>query len=110
MIKIPYTKKELSEALSSLRDKDFNEAIHEEVKQKIMALLPLEKKEHNKRVAEDNGITVMELINSPNYQTLVEEYEASKMKEMVQIFMKRLDMTEVQAHAMVAIAAGVLEV
>ena len=66
------------------------------------------KVELNKEVAENNGISVETLINSPNYNVLIEEYKNKLIYDTVAV-MKKAGLEDKQAWAIIAQGLGLLD-
>lgn len=77
-----------------------------EITKKFEDYFPAEKKELNKKIADFHGISVEQLINSPNYKVLNEEYGGHYVREMVASLKQEMGATDVQAWAVIAVAMG----
>lgn len=104
---IPYNKIELSLALLALNDVD--EELLVKTAEKLKPLGEKTQKEINKEVAEDNGITVAELIASPNFEKLISNFEEKKIKAIQKTLMEDLGITDKQAWAVIAAGMGLLD-
>lgn len=107
MLKIPYNSMELRMAVVELNG--FPQDEIDVISKKLEKCTePLEdKKQINKMIAEDNGITVLELINSNNYEILKEEFQKSFLYKTVDL-MEEVGLTNVQAWALIASSIGLL--
>lgn len=77
---LPYTEVELMASLASL-----DEAIllQEQVQDSIRKTFSLSQAEANREAAKFHGVSVLDLINSPNYTTLMQSYQESLVLELV---------------------------
>lgn len=119
-MKIPYDKFQLKMALVGLEKKfpgtETEEEMHEKLKMIADDLgdfatkqIPDEKSEINKKIAEFHGIQVVDLLNSPNYQILCDEYITDIVKQMVSRLKIDLVLNDVEAWAFLARAMGVIK-
>lgn len=99
MIKIPYSSMELRVALLNFDENKFSEDKIKELKSEFEDLS--NDKDQNKRVAEYHGISVEQLINSPNYKVLCEEYGESIIYEFVKKLKEKFETTDKEAWALV---------
>ena len=109
-IKIPYNKLELTIALSGIseNDKDFIKKLTK-IKDDLLKKMPGSKKERNKLIAEENGISVKDLLNSPNYELLGSQYEERIFNDFRNRIKDDLNLTEKQSWAIVAVAFGLMD-
>lgn len=107
-MRIPYDKFQLTLALLEVFRNDNLEEKLKLLDDEVFQLEDLNKAVLNKKVAENNGISVLDLINSPNYTTLVGEYQEESMKEGVSKMREILDITDIQAWALFAHAVGLI--
>ena len=68
------------------------------------------KKDLNQKIAEYNGISVKNLLNSPNYSCLMWWLHKIQTKRIYGQNDRKLDISEKEAWALVAVAAGLLEI
>ncbi len=113
-MEIPYTKFELLIALAELKlslddeeklDKQLME-IENEMSAEFSAT---DKKELNELIAKHHGIGVVELINSPNYRLLCDEYKNDALKKLVKKTVEKMGITEKAAWAIIAGVGGLLD-
>lgn len=105
-MKIPYDEFDLLMARFSIKIDDPEKA--ESVCQEAFALMPKSKAEFNEVVAAHNGISVVDLINSPNYKVLGSEYVESIIKIVVEKLKSDLGLTDVQAWSVAAESFGLV--
>ncbi len=104
---LPYTKLDLLVALKTA------EPLIDKLTEKGDLLEPLpgdtdDPKEQKKAIAEHHGITLMELINSPNYEKLVDEFAEWGTKQ----YIKRLEgmgFDHKQSCAILAVGSNLLD-
>lgn len=110
-MKIPYSGLELRVALigamHAVTDKKSMRALEKLVKE---LGLPVEKEDLNKKIARFNGISVAELINSPNYSLLRDEYLDNSMAGIIDKMVVKFHITQKEAYALVALGSGLLHV
>lgn len=106
----PYDKITLQIALitASKKFEEYEKANGEGYKDEIVNSLATENKSLNIAVAEHNGITVDQLINSPNYQLLKTEYMNDLMLKFMSSLKLKINLTDKEAWAILCIATGVL--
>lgn len=108
-IKCPYSKKDLTKIACGLDAK-----LTEEVKAKLTILVDQmadgmgTKQQVNATVAKENGITILDLINSPNYSLLVQEQYVERTKTFIRNLID-LGLTKKEAFALLAVAAKEVE-
>lgn len=110
-MKIPYTALELRVALIGLDEEKFNEKKMSEIGGEIedeMGSSPKENKDLNMKIAEHHGISVERLVDSPNYKILVQEYEDSRICQLIKKLVEKLGITDKEAWALMAYALGLL--
>jgi hypothetical protein len=109
MIKIPYDRLQLTVALIALsRRKDLEEKL-KEITSKLEGIVPNSKKDLNQKTADENGITLEQLINSHNYEKLCQDYRESSIRKLITEMQALLEITDVQAWAIFADAKGLLD-
>jgi len=107
-IKIPYEIFELRVALLELQQRsDFNAQVLDEALKSLE--LPTEKSEINKRAAEFQGISVLDLINSPNYETLVAECSHATLEKLIQTMKDDGGLKDIEAWAIFALSTDILK-
>lgn len=97
MLKAPYSKWEMMGALGGITEEQAKKM--EKLGEETDKLVPSNKKELNAKTAEFHGITTEQLINSPNYQMLCQEFAESLIMNFIEILKKKVGLTEVQAWA-----------
>lgn len=104
MINIPYSQLELDIALLGVSNR-IEDAVATEVMQEIVACFEQKagktQAETNSKIAEFHGITVIDLINSPNLNTLVEMFKESRTIEMKTVLMEKLGVSDKEAWAII---------
>ena len=109
-MKIPYNGWELRLALLGLDEKKFDKDKMKEMKDVIESVLSKEEvKDLNKRIAEFHGISVEQLINSLNYKVLCSEFVESALRKVAETIMKKFDIAEKEAWALMALGLGLLD-
>ncbi len=88
-------------SLKNLDEDKFSKAM-DQLEAEFDMNVPKDKAGMNKRVAEENGITVGELINSPNYQTLLDEYRQTLIPRTIKRMAEVTGLTEIQCWALFA--------
>lgn len=105
MINVPYNALDMRIALLGVDSKfEENETALLELGDKLN-----EKYGSNKKttiMAEYYNISVLDLINSPNYKTLVEDYDEMITKELVQELCTKVGLTDKEAWAVVLHMTG----
>ena len=97
-IKVPYDDLTLKIALLG-SEKKLTKKITKKIEQKLNREFGKDKAEKNIKIAEENGITVKTLINSPNYKTIVEEYDSKAAKRFVEILKEEANLNDKEAWA-----------
>jgi len=105
----PYDQLTLKLALLGLETKMEDTSLAEKINDRLSDFLVDDKAELNKRIAKHNGIEVTDLINSPNYKTLMEEYSQKLMMQAIDI-LKEESFTDKEAWALLAIGTGILKI
>jgi len=72
-MRVPYPKDQLLLAMASVDEKLFSDP--ESIQDSLGEILNVEQPSLNLQAAEHNGISVLDLINSPNYETLIKRYQ-----------------------------------
>ncbi|MEK7097842.1 MAG: hypothetical protein AAB906_03280, partial [Patescibacteria group bacterium] len=108
VVEIPYNNWELRLALIGLTADLEDEEKTKELRAEFESRLPKEKKDLNKKIADSNGITAEQLINSPNYQVLHQEYINGVIHDLVNTIKKQFNATDIQAWALIAVALGLI--
>lgn len=109
-MKIPYDWWELRLALLGLDEEKFDKDKMKEMNDTIESVLPKEEvKDLNKRIAEFHGISVEQLINSPNYKVLCSEFIENALRKVAGMVMKKFDIAEKEAWALIALGLGLLD-
>lgn len=106
MIKVPYSLMELRAALIIFDEKDLDEKKMNELAAEFDSVLSAD--DHNQRIAEYHGISVEQLINSPNYKALCGEYGESVVKEFAKKLKEKFEITDKEAWALVFFCLGLL--
>jgi len=104
----PYDKVTLQLALLGIEKKMDKEDLAKRVESRMSEFLVTDKAELNKKLAEHNGIEVIDLINSPNYETLKEEYSKSLMMKALDI-LKEESFSDKEAWALLVFGSGMLK-
>ncbi|TSC83265.1 MAG: hypothetical protein G01um101419_95 [Parcubacteria group bacterium Gr01-1014_19] len=103
-MEIPYNEWELKMALCGV-PKEMGDGESEKVKKLLAEIerqVPDSKKELNQKVAEANGITVKDLIDSPNYKVLIQDHLSQATRNLVEEMKKEFNITDIQAWAVIA--------
>ena len=106
----PYNQLQLMTAGLSAQNKltTMGEKKVEELMEKINNVSSIKTKaELNDAVATSNGITLSELINSPNYSVLIDDYEKRIFNQGIQI-LSDYGFTDIECWALVALTLGKL--
>lgn len=106
MYKIPYNKIELISALNSVPDEKFDEweqniEFQDKLKE-IEEKFSWNREILNQIVAKHHGITVGELIASPNMEKLFEMFKADQIKAFIEDIKRILQTDDLVAHALIA--------
>ena len=107
-INIPYNKLELSLALMGIDQKKLDTIDPKKNFDNIKNSLPKDKAELNKKIADENGISVVDLINSPNYQILCDECIQKMFTNVIETLAKEFNITIVQSWAIFALCKGTI--
>lgn len=110
-MKFPYSKLELQISLLGVDNKKFTEEKFREIEEEFKDVVEnfSKKASLNRVIAEYQGITVEQLVNSSNYQVLCEEYTLSLLEKVVEKTAEKFEVTEKQAWAMIAMSMGLLD-
>jgi len=108
-ITCPYDKITLQIALLGLETKMADDTLAEKINSRLSDFLIDDKAVLNKKIAEHNGIEVIDLINSPNYETLTQEFSKTLIHKAIDI-LKEETFTDKEAWALVAIGTGILKI
>lgn len=109
---IPYNKMELVLALYGIEQRISDEELDrvgKEIKAKLEEKLPDEKTSINVLIAKQNGISVEEVINSPNLKLLQAQYYESIYSFALTELQEKMKLTEKEAYAILAELLGLLE-
>jgi len=109
MIKVPYTQWEMQIALLGI-EKKFEE--NKEALEKVTAELGGKYGEGSKKteaIASHYGITVLDLINSPNYSKLVESFDEMVMKEIIGALRSEVGLDDKEAWGVMCLLTGNLK-
>lgn len=101
MIQVPYSKMDLLLASLSL-DTKLTEEKKEQFESRLAKMAPEENK--MKEVAKYIGISLETLVDSPNLDKLIRQYENYKIMQMVQFLEDDLELTNKEAWAFVTMA------
>ncbi len=102
-MKVNYSEFDLNRALEDLGEEGIQKVVE---KLTAMPLRPPEgKAEINKTVAEYHGITVIDLINSPNYEKLCQQWGDSFYLNILNVMMK-MGLNHTQACAVLYYAVN----
>lgn len=109
-MRIPYSEIQLHTALIGLKKKlnEENQKKLEELTIEFKVLLPDEKKSLNQTISQFHGISVEQLINSPNYSILCQEYKEHVLKKLAQSLKEKIGVTDEQAWALIALSIGLI--
>jgi len=109
---IPYTDIEIKIALLRLGQrmdsKEFEDKLDAFTPEKVAPDL-MDKKALNKAIAESNGISVKDLINSPNYGTLKDEYTFGRIRDVIKLMESNLGLANDEAWAIMAAGIGLVD-
>jgi len=105
-IKCHYTEKEMKVALNNIdkTDKEINKIgyeVEKKIKSKFNGVDLNNLKNVNKIIADDNGITILEFINSPNMQYMITEFQKKVLKDVVNILKDDYGFTHKEASAII---------
>lgn len=104
----PYDEITLKIALLGLDKKMEDEALALRIKERMAEFLITDKAELNKKIAEHNGVGVLDVINSPNYITLKEEFSRTLLLKSIDV-LKEETFSDKEAWALITLATGVLK-
>ena len=104
----PYDEITLKVALIGLNSKMEDESLAIRVKERMSEFLITDKSELNKKIAEHNGVGVLDIINSPNYITLKEEFSKTLLLKTIEV-LKEETFSDTEAWAIITLATGVLK-
>ncbi|MEK7640809.1 MAG: hypothetical protein AAB389_02335 [Patescibacteria group bacterium] len=109
-MEIPYSKRQLELAIVGV-PKEIGDEENEKVKKlrtEFESRMPKTKKEFNQKVADDNGITVKQLIDCPNYALLCQDYGDRMRRDLVEAMKKEFNITDIQAWSVIAAGMGLI--
>ena len=106
-MRVPYNKVELLSAMSMLSDSLFEDmdSLQDSLKEILGVAQPL----LNLQAADFHGITVVDLINSPNYENLLKSYQESLVFRAV-TYLEGQKFTNQEAWAVICILFGILDI
>jgi hypothetical protein len=107
MMRVPYRRDELLLAVFSINDEKFSDVAS--IQDSLGKILNVEQPLLNLQAAEQNGITVVDLINSPNYERLIKVFQESLVAKAV-TYLESTGFTNIEAWAVVCIIFGVLDI
>ena len=107
-MQIPHSKIELMLAWISVDSGEIDLGKAAEIEEEVSRLCPADKKELNEKIAAFNGIKAIELINSPNYGILCDEYHEFVFKKLVKRSVAELGLSEKQVWALIAKEFGLI--
>jgi len=87
-MQLKYSEIELKTALLTIPEDKLNEVVKNLIEKFSEASAPKDKAELNKVIAEFHGISVLDLINSPNYDRLTQEWGDSYYQRIIDIIME----------------------
>jgi hypothetical protein len=109
---VPYTETEIRLALLRLgkrmESKEFEDKLDAFTPEKIAPDL-MDKKSLNIAIAESNGISVKDLIDSPNYEALKSEYTLGRLSDVVALMESDLGIANDEAWAIMALGIGLIK-
>jgi len=108
-MKCPYDEITLKLALLGLESKMADDTLANKINARLSDFLISDKAEMNQKIAKHNGIEVVDLINSPNYTTLKEEFSQTLLLKAISI-LKEETFTDKEAWALVAVGTGTLKI
>ena len=110
-VQCPYNELQLKIALIAASDKLADVNLQEKILSKIKETpnITEDKAIFNKNIADFNGISVADLINSPNYETLKSEYASTLFYKILNIY-KDFNFTDKEAWALLCLSFGKLSV
>lgn len=106
-MRVPYPRDQLLLALANVDQKLYVDP--DSIKDSLVEILNIEQPLLNLKAAEYHGVPVLDLINSPNYETLLKTFQESLVKGGV-TFLEERGLTHVEAWAFICVIFGVLEV
>lgn len=106
-ISIPYDEITLKTAAISASSKLEKEGIQEIILDKISQISPQSMSEFNIKSAEFHGITLSELVNSPNYEILKNEYATHNLSLIRNIY-KESGFNDKESWALICLGLGKL--
>jgi hypothetical protein len=108
MINIPYSQLELDIALLGVSN-TLEDAVATEAMEEIVTFFEQKtgktQAERNSKIAEFHGISVLDLINSPNLNILVEMFQESRTLEMKTVIMEKLGVSDKESWAIITYAS-----
>lgn len=107
-MEIPYTEDQLKEALGEIKEEIMTEENRGKIINIINANLTETNNERIKKIAEMIGITTLDLINSTNYQTIIDDDRNKRFSTCVSELVAEIGLTIPQAYGVVFYSAGKL--
>ena len=108
-INIPFTRLTLSIELFSEEVRKIDDEKLADIIEEHTHLMPGDKRVLLKMVADENGIDERTLINSPNYEVLMEEYGEKVFLRIVNRIREEFNLSRIQAWAVFAQVSGLLD-
>ena len=106
-IKVPYDELSLKIALMGASNKLEKEGLQEQLLSKLSKFTVNTMADYNIKVAEFHGISLADLINSPNYETLKSEYAKNGIDFILNVY-KDAGFEDKEAWALVCVGLGQL--
>ena len=111
MIKLPNSAFDLQITLVGLENRiEELEPAFEEIKSELIALHGADAAKFKENAANFHGIGLLDLINSPNYSILMNEYKDTIWNLIHTKIMKKLNLKEKEAWALLCAGLGLMDV
>lgn len=104
-VSVPYDELTLKIALMGASKKLEVDGLQERILEKISSISSKTMSEFNQAVAEYHGISVLDLINSPNYESLKGEFGNHNISRLVSIY-KEEGFDDKESWALVCVSMG----
>lgn len=107
-LNVPYDELSLKIALMGVSNKlEKDISLQERILNKISEVSPKTEESLNEKIAKHNGISVKDLIDSPNYLILKEEFAREKFHEVRGIYLSE-GFDDKESWAMMCVSMGLL--
>jgi len=104
MLKVPYSEIEMMTALASMDDTLLQKS---EVQDSLQQWFSLSQAEWNVQAASFHGVQVLDLINSPNYESLLKAYREKRVLDLVH-YLETLGYSNKESWGVICVLFGAI--